>query len=450
MANNRKLACIVLAAGKGTRMKSSLPKPLHPIAGLPMVNHVIRAAEELAPEKIVVVIGNDMPQMAEAVAPHATCIQQVVNGTGGAVLAAKEHFAGFDGDILILFGDAPLVTPENLRRMVETRRQLPAVGLAYCGMRVAAPNPYGRMIMDDDGTLKRIVENKDATEEQRKIDLCYGGLLCADGAKLFEWLSQITNDNAQKEYYLTDLPQIARKDNRTTLVVEVSAEDMEGANNRVELAKLEHLMQQRLRQKHMLNGATLIAPETVFFSYDTAIGYDVVIEPNVFFGKGVTVGNNVTIHASSHITGASIADHAEIGPFARLRSGTNVSEEAVVGNFVEIKNTTLRKGAKAKHLTYLGDADIGEKSNIGAGTITCNYDGFLKYKTTIGKEAFIGSNTVLLPPLNIGNGVYTGAGSVISEDLPDNALGISRAPQLVKEGWATEFRRKKMIEKAKK
>lgn len=447
---NRKLACIVLAAGKGTRMKSSLPKPLHAVAGLPMVNHVIRAAEELSPEKIIVVIGNDMPQMADAVAPHTTCIQQTVNGTGGAVLAAQEHFLGFDGDILILYGDAPLVTSDTLRRMVDIRRQFPAVGLTYSGMRVAAPNPYGRMIMDDDGTLKRIVENKDATEEQRKIDLCYGGLVCADGTKLFEWLSQITNDNAQKEYYLTDLPQIARKDNRTTLVVEVDAEDMEGANNRVELSKLEHLMQQRLRNKHMVNGATLLVPETVYFSYDTVIGQDVTIEPNVFFGKGVSVGNNVTIKSFSHLVETIIEDEAQIGPFSRTRPGSKICEKAKLGSFAETKNTTLASGAQANHFAYLGDADVGENANIGAGTITCNYDGFTKSRTKIGSNSFIGCNSSLIAPVEIGHGAYIAGGSTISKNVPDNALGITRAPQLIKEGWATEFRRKKMVEKAKK
>lgn len=450
MTAQRKLACIVLAAGKGTRMKSALPKPLHPVAGLPMVNHVINAAEALNPEKIVVVIGPDMPEMAEAVKPHTTAIQEVPNGTGGAALAARAHLKGFDGDILIVFGDMPLMTTETIRRVADIRAQFPAVGLTFAGVVNHEHNTYGRMVLDDDGSLKKIVEYKDASEEERKITLCNAGIVCADGAKLFDWLSQIGNDNVQKEYYLTDLPQIARKDNRLSHVVEVPLSDMEGANTRVELSKLEGLMQKRLREKHMLGGATLLSPSTVFFNYDTVVGQDVTIEPNVFFGPGVTVANNVTIHANSHIAGADIAEGAHIGPFARLRPGSKIGREAKVGNFVETKNTTLGAGAKANHLTYLGDAEVGEKANIGAGTITCNYDGFLKYKTKIGKEAFVGSNSALVAPVTIGNGAFVAAGSTVSEDVPDNALGITRAPQLNKEGWATEFRRKKIKEKAQK
>jgi bifunctional UDP-N-acetylglucosamine pyrophosphorylase/glucosamine-1-phosphate N-acetyltransferase len=446
----KKIACIILAAGKGTRMKSALPKPLHPVAGVPMVQHVIAAAEGLSPERIVVVIGPDMPEMTAAVHPHQTAIQPAPNGTGGAALAARDALKDFDGDILVVFGDSPLITTAALQRIIDIRRQFPAVGLTFSGMRPADPGRYGRMVLDDDGTLKKIVEFKDANTEEKAITLCNGGIVAADGAKLFGWLAQIGNDNAQGEYYLTDLPPIARKDNRQTLVVEIDAEELAGANTRVELAALEAAMQQRLREKHMLNGATLIDPASVFFCADTVIGQDVVIEPNVFFGPGVSVADNVTIHAYSHIAGAHIGHSAEIGPFARLRKGTQLHEKTVIGNFVEIKNTTLRSGAKAKHLTYLGDADVGEKSNIGAGSITCNYDGFMKYKTVIGKEAFVGSNTILLPPVTIGNGAYTGAGSIIGKDVPDNALGITRAPQINKDGWAPEFRQKKMKEKAKK
>jgi len=447
---SKKIACIVLAAGKGTRMKSALPKPLHPVAGAPMVQHVIAAAEGLSPERIVVVIGPDMPEMAAAVHPHQTAAQAAPNGTGGAALAARETLKDFDGDILVIFGDSPLITTASLQRMVDIRRQFPAVGLTFSGLRPADPGRYGRMVLDDDGTLKKIVEFKDANAEEKAITLCNGGIVAADGTKLFDWLSQIGNDNAQGEYYLTDLPPIARKDNRQTLVVEIDADELAGANTRVELAALELAMQQRLREKHMLNGATLVHPDSVFFCADTAIGQDVVIEPNVFFGPGVSVADNVTIHAYSHIEGTQIAKGAQIGPFARLRPGTRIGEGAKVGNFVETKNTHLGKGAKANHLTYLGDAEIGDKTNIGAGVITCNYDGFLKYKTTVGSEAFIGSNTALVAPVSIGTGAIIGAGSTITQNVPDNALGITRAPQINKEGWAPEFRQKKMKEKAKK
>ena len=447
---SKKIGIIVLAAGKGTRMKSALPKPLHRVAGRSMVGHVIAAAEGLNPDRIVVVVGPDMPQMAEAVKPHATAIQPSVNGTGGAALAAKEHFKGFDGDILVVFGDTPLVTTETMQRMVDMRRQLPAIGLTFSGMRPSDPARYGRMVMDDDGTLKKIVEFKDAGPDEKKITLCNGGIVCADGAKLFDWLAQVGNDNAQKEYYLTDLPPIARKDNRTTHVVEIDPAEMEGINSRAELAHVEALMQQRLRARHMANGATLTDPSSVFFSFDTAVGQDVVIGPNVVFGPGVTIANNAEILPFCHIEGASVGEGAHIGPYARLRPGTTVGADAKVGNFVETKSAQIGAGAKASHLTYLGDCEVGEKANIGAGTITCNYDGFMKHKTKIGKEAFIGSNTALIAPVTIGHGAIIGAGSSIGKNVPDNALGITRAPQVNKDGWATEFRRNKIKEKAKK
>jgi bifunctional UDP-N-acetylglucosamine pyrophosphorylase/glucosamine-1-phosphate N-acetyltransferase len=447
---SKKLACIILAAGKGTRMKSALPKPLHEIAGRAMVSHVVASCEALNPDKIVVVIGPDMQQVAENVKPHATAIQQVANGTGGAALAAREHFRNFDGDILVVFSDTPLVTTETMQRMVDLRRQIPAIGLTYSAFRPADPGKYGRMVMDDDGTLKKIIEWKDATEEQRKITLCNGGIVCGDGTKLFDWLSQVGNDNAQKEYYLTDLPPIARKDNRTTHVVEISEEETAGVNSREDLANLERLMQKRLRKLHMANGATLVDPDSVFFCHDTVVGQDVTIEPNVFFGPDVSIGNGAVIHAYSHIEGAQIGANAEIGPFARLRPGTKLHEKTVIGNFVEIKNTTLSPGAKAKHLTYLGDADVGEKSNIGAGSITCNYDGFMKYRTVIGKDVFIGSNTILLPPLTVGDGAITAAGTILSQDVPSDALAISRTPQVNKDGWAPKFKELKKAQKAEK
>lgn len=447
---SKKIACIILAAGKSTRMKSAVPKPLHNVAGRAMVRHVIAAAEGLSPEKIVVVTGPDMPAMAEAVTPHATAIQQVANGTGGAALAAAGHLKGFDGDILIVFGDTPLVTTDSMRRMIDIRRQFPAVGLTFSGMRPADPGSYGRMVLDEDGSLKKIVEFKDASPAEKEITLCNGGIVCADGAKLFEWLAQVGNDNAQKEYYLTSLPAIARHDNRTTHVVEIDAGEMTGANTRAELAGLERLMQERLRRKHMDNGATLTDPGSVFFSHDTVIGRDVTIGPNVVFGPGVTVADNAEILPFCHIDGAQIESGAHVGPFARLRPGAKIGEEAKVGNFVEVKNASLGRKSKANHLAYLGDAAVGENSNVGAGTITCNYDGFMKHKTVIGRDVMIGSNTALIAPVTIGNGAVVAAGSTIKNDVPDNALGITRAPQINKDGWAPEYRQKKIKEKAKK
>ncbi len=444
---NRKIGCIVLAAGEGKRMKSALPKPLHQVAGRAMVLHVIAAAEALSPEKIVVVVGPGMKQMEDAVRPHKTAVQQQVNGTGGAVIAAKEHFRNFDGDILILYGDTPLVTTATLQRMIDIRRQFPAVGLTFSGMRVTEPNNYGRMVLDEDGTLRKIVEFRDATAEEKKITLCNGGIVSADGAKLFDWLDQIGNDNAQGEYYLTDLPLIARKDNRLTHVVEVPAEEMDGVNSRIDLARIEKLCQNRLRARHMLNGATLIDPETVYFSFDTQTGRDVVIEPNVFFGANVTVHDGAHILAHCHIAGAEIGAGASVGPFARLRPGTKIGKGAKVGNFVEAKNARLGDGVKAGHLSYLGDAEIGENANIGAGTITCNYDGYEKHQTKIGKDAFIGSNTALIAPVSVGDGAITAAGSAIGEDVPAGALGLARAAQVNKTGWAKAFRNEKTKKK---
>ncbi len=431
-------------------MRSDLPKPLHPVAGLPMLQHVIRTAESLKPEKIVVVVGPDMPEMAESAKPHAVAIQKVANGTGGAALAAEEYFQGFDGDILVLFGDAPLITTQSLQRLLDARRLTPAVGIVYAAMEHQNPGRYGRMILDEDGTLKKIIEYKDATEAERHIRICNGGILAADGAKFFSWLKQIGNDNSQKEYYLTDLPPIARKDNRTSHIVMTEKEEMAGANTRAELAELEKMMQKRLREKHMDNGATLIDPDSVFFSADTIIGRDVTIGPNVFFGTKVVIADHVIIHPFSHIEGTEIKSGAEVGPFARLRPSSHIGEDAKVGNFVETKNTVLGKGAKASHLSYLGDADIGEKANIGAGTITCNYDGFMKHRTVIGNESFIGSNTALIAPVTVGKGAVIAAGSTISKDVPDNALGITRAPQINKDGWAPDYKQKKMRQKAKK
>lgn len=447
---SEKLACIILAAGKGTRMKSSLPKPLHPVAGRSMVEHVLAAARELNPEKIVVVIGPDMEDVADAVAPWPCAIQVTANGTGGAVLAAKQELEHFDGDIAVLFSDTPLITPDTIRAMIDKRREKPETGLVYSGMMPDDPGQYGRMVLNDDGTLDRIVEYRDATDEERRIRLCNGGILCADGSRLFDWLGKIGNDNDQGEYYLTDLPPIARAENRDTRVAEAPAEEMEGINSRADLAKLEKMAQRRLREKAMENGVTLTDPDSVFFCHDTQLGQDVTIGPNVVFGPGVTVADNVTIHPFCHLEGVAIKAHASVGPFARLRPGTQIGEHAKIGNFVELKNAVMGDGAKASHLSYLGDATIGAKSNIGAGTITCNYDGFLKYKTTIGDGAFIGSNTALVAPIEIGRGAIVGAGSTLSKDIPEDSLAVERSKAKVFEDWATEFREKKSKEKAQK
>ncbi len=449
MAN--KLGCIILAAGKGSRMKSDIPKPLHKVAGLSMVKHVIKNTKALKPEKIVVVIGNDMPEMAAEVKLHADiAIQEVANGTGGAVLAAEEHFKNFDGDILVLYGDSALIKTETIQKILDSHRSSPQIGVTFSGMRPEDPARYGRMILNAQGNLERIVEFKDATDEEKKITLCNGGVVCADGTKLFEWQKQIDNNNAQKEYYLTDLTIIANKNGRTANAIEVPVEEMRGADSRIELANSENTMQQRLRKQHMDNGATLIDPNTTYFSHDTVIGRDVIIEPNVFFGENVTVANNVIIKANSHIEGTAIGEGAEIGPFARIRPGTKIGKRAKVCNFVEMKKTTIGNNTKIKHLSYIGDTTIGDNSNVGAGTITCNYDGFQKHKTTIGNNVFIGANSTLLPPLTIEDDAMVGAGSVINLDVEAEALAITRADTRIISKWGKRFRERKQQEKDSK
>jgi bifunctional UDP-N-acetylglucosamine pyrophosphorylase/glucosamine-1-phosphate N-acetyltransferase len=442
----RALAVIVLAAGKGTRMRSALPKVLHKVAGRAMVGHVVAAAETLGAERVVVVIAPGMDSVATAVKPHPVAIQESQNGTADAVKAARGALAGFTGDVLILYGDCPLIRAETLARMRAERRD---EAVTVLGMRVAPPTPYGRLVLAADGTLDRIVEALDAKEAERQIDLCNTGIMVIDGARLFGLVDSIGNDNAKGEYYLTDIVEAARRTGSACRVVEAPEEEALGVNSRVELAVAEGRMQERLRRKAMDEGATLIDPASVFLSYDTVLGRDVTVEPNVVFGPGVRVGDGVEIRAFSHIEKAEIEAGAIIGPYARLRPGASIGEGAHIGNFVEIKNARIDRGAKANHLSYIGDADVGAGANIGAGTITCNYDGFGKYRTEIGAGAFIGSDTTLVAPVRVGAGAFTGAGSTVTEDVPDDALAIARGRQAVKAGWAAEFRAKQTAKKLK-
>ena len=440
------LAVIVLAAGKGTRMRSALPKVLHKVAGRSMVGHVIAAAEALGAERVVVVVAPGMDDVAAAVKPHATAIQRSQNGTADAVKAAREALTGFAGDVLILYGDCPLIQADTLARMRAERRD---EAITVLGIRVPPPTAYGRLVLGSDGTLERIVETLDANEAERRIDLCNTGIMLIDGSKLFGLLDSIGNANAKGEYYLTDIVEMARKAGSTCRVVEAPEEEALGVNSRSELAVAEARMQDRLRRKAMDEGATLIDPATVFLSFDTQLGRDVTVEPSVFFGPGVKIGDGVEIRAFSHIEKAEVEAGAIIGPYARLRPGASVGEGAHIGNFVVIKNARIDKGAKANHLSYIGDADVGAGANIGAGTITCNYDGFGKYRTQIGAGAFIGSDTTLVAPVKVGAGAFTGAGSTITEDIPDDALAVARGRQAVKPGWAAEFRAKQKARKAK-
>ncbi|HKX09981.1 MAG TPA: bifunctional UDP-N-acetylglucosamine diphosphorylase/glucosamine-1-phosphate N-acetyltransferase GlmU [Stellaceae bacterium] len=434
------LAVIVLAAGDGTRMKSARPKVLHEIAHRPMLRHVLDATAALQPERTLVVIGKDMAAVAAAAAPAETVVQSPPLGTGHAVKVALEALGDFAGDVLVLVGDAALITAETLTSLIAERRRAPEAAVAVLGMRVSEPNAYGRLVIAADGSLEAIVETRDATPEQRKITLCNSGVIVLDGRHARALVGAIENKNAKREYYLTDTVAIARKRGLVCRTIEAPAEETAGVNSQAELAVAEATMQQRLRARHMAAGVTLIDPTTVYFSADTVVGRDTVIEPSVIFGLGVRIGEGVEIRAMSHIAGATIGDGAIVGPFARLRPGTELAAKVHVGNFVEVKAARLGEGSKANHLAYIGDAVVGRAVNIGAGTITCNYDGFLKHETRIEDGAFIGSNAALVAPVTIGADAIVGAGSVITRDVPADALALGRGEQVEKSGAARVLR----------
>ncbi|HWL47962.1 MAG TPA: bifunctional UDP-N-acetylglucosamine diphosphorylase/glucosamine-1-phosphate N-acetyltransferase GlmU [Sphingomonadaceae bacterium] len=436
-------AAIVLAAGQGTRMRSARHKVLHPIAGRPMIGHVLAALESLGPATTVLVLGAGREQVEAEVttAKNLTAVTQAEQlGTGHAVRQAEAALAGFSGAVLILYGDVPLVSPETMRRMLVRLAEPDAPVAVVLGFRPDDAAAYGRIIATPEGTIERMVEYKDASAEERAVTLCNSGLMAVRADDLWRLLGGVGNANAAGEYYLPDIVMLAAGEGRRSAVIEAEAWEVAGVNSRAELAAVEAAWQTRRRARAMAEGATLIAPETVWFSHDTALGRDVTIEPNVVFGPGVTVADGAVIHGFSHIAGAAIGAGAEIGPFARLRPGAEIGETAKVGNFVEVKKARLGKGAKANHLTYLGDAEVGAGANIGAGTITCNYDGFLKYRTNIGVGAFIGSNSALVAPVTIGDGAIVAAGSVVTRDVPAEALTIGRTAQENKPGWATSFR----------
>ena len=448
---DRTCLSIVLAAGEGTRMKSSLPKVLHQVAGLPLVCHVVKAVQGTGKSDVALVVGRgaDKVQTAvEKVADAVSAFEQTERlGTAHAVLAAREAIArGYD-DLLIVFGDTPLIEAQSLQA---ARSQL-AEGsdVVVIGFRPASPQGYGRLI-EEDGKLVAIVEDKEATDAQKNIGFCNGGLMAVRGAHALALLDAVDNKNAKGEYYLTDIVGLAHEKGLNVTALEVPVDNVIGINNRAELAEAENIWQNRKRQDMMLAGVTLIAPETVFFSHDTLIEADVIIEPNVFFGPGVHVASGALIHAFSHIEGANIGEKAEIGPFARLRPGANLGEKSKVGNFCEVKNAEVGKGAKINHLTYIGDAIVGASSNIGAGTITCNYDGYNKYKTVIGENAFVGSNSSLVAPVEIGDNAYIASGSTITDNVPADALAFGRARQETKEGRGKALREKYAAIKAAK
>ncbi len=449
MTATRPLAVIILAAGQGTRMKSAKHKVLHPVAGRPMLLHLLASVAELQPERQVVVVGAGREQVEAAVAGTGAVIavQEQQLGTGHAVAQAHDSLAGFAGDILILYGDVPLVRAETMRAMLDRLNMGDELRAVVLGFRPEDAGAYGRIITDGHGIIGKMVEYKDADAAERAVTLCNSGLMAVRSTDLFVLLDQIGNHNAAGEYYLPDIVMLP---GAQSAVIETEAWEVAGVNSRQEQAVIEGAWQDRRRSEAMRDGVTLIAPETVFFSYDTQLGRDVVVEPNVVFGPGVKVADNVTIRAFSHLEGANIGQGAEIGPYARLRPGAVIGAKAKIGNFVEIKKAELSEGAKVNHLSYIGDATIGAGANIGAGTITCNYDGFFKYRTEIGAGAFIGSNSALVAPVKIGAGAIVGAGSVVTKDVEADALCLVRPAQDGKPGWAARFRARMQARKAAK
>ncbi|MFK5979090.1 MAG: bifunctional UDP-N-acetylglucosamine diphosphorylase/glucosamine-1-phosphate N-acetyltransferase GlmU [Rhizobiaceae bacterium] len=440
-SSDRTCLTIILAAGEGTRMRSDMSKVLHPVAGLPMVNHVMEAASEAGGSALAVVVGNQAERVAEAVTSRNGEAQIFVQterlGTGHAVLAAREAIDKSYDDILILYGDVPLTRPETL---LELRGLLAdGVDVAVLGFRTDSPTGYGRLL-EKDGELVAIREHKDASEYERQVKFCNGGIMAFSGKEALSLLDGISNDNVKQEYYLTDIVEVACSRNLKVVAIEADEAEIIGVNNRVELAQVEALWQQRKRETLMLSSVAMSAPETVFFHFDTQVEGDVTIEPNVVFGPEVIIKSGANIRAFSHLEGANVGNDVVVGPYARLRPGAELLAGSKVGNFCEIKKAVIEEGAKVNHLSYVGDARVGAGANIGAGTITCNYDGMNKHFTDIGKNAFIGSNSSLVAPVKIGDGGFVASGSVITEDVPDDAMGIGRGRQTVKEKYGTKIR----------
>jgi bifunctional UDP-N-acetylglucosamine pyrophosphorylase/glucosamine-1-phosphate N-acetyltransferase len=444
----RACAVVVLAAGQGTRMKSALPKVLHPIAGLPMLGHVLATAAALKAARTVVVVAPGMDQVAAAAKPAAIAIQQKQLGTGDAVKAARAALKGFAGDVLVLFGDTPLLRAETLRAVLDALDEKTAV--AVLGFKPEGANEYGRLVTKAGGVLERIVEWRDASAKERRIPLCNSGVMAVRGEHLFGLLDSLKANNAKGEFYLTDIVALARKQKLRARVVEGAAEDLLGVNSRADLAAAEALLQQRLRAAAMADGVTMADPSTVYLSADTKLARDVSLGPNVFFGPGVSVGEGTVIRAFCHMEGAAVGKNCIIGPFARLRPGAQLADAVHIGNFCEIKAAKIERGAKVNHLSYIGDARVGHDSNIGAGTITCNYDGYDKHVTDIGANVFVGSDVAFVAPLTIGDGAVIGAGSVVTKDVPADALAITRAEERQVAAGGARYRARKQALKADK
>ncbi len=433
------VSLIVLAAGMGTRMNSDLPKVLHKVAAAPLLHHAIAAGRSLDPSRIVVVTGHGAEAVARAARDYDEACEAVLQepqlGTAHAVAQAAPLLAAAEGEAIVLYGDTPFIRPETLEAMIEARSRH---GVVVLGFTARDPGRYGRLVTAGD-QLERIVEFKDATEEERAITLCNSGVICAEAKVLFSLVAAVGNDNKAQEFYLTDIVEIARKRGLSAGVVVCDEAETLGVNTRAQLAEAEVAFQSRARAEALENGVTLTAPETVFFALDTHVGRDAIIGPHVLFGPGVTIESGAEIKGFCHLEGCHVSRGADVGPFARLRPGAELAEDVHVGNFVEIKNSVLDEGVKVGHLTYIGDADVGEFTNIGAGTVTCNYDGVLKHRTRIGKRAFIGSDTMLVAPVTVGDGAMTASGSVVTEDVPAEALAVARSRQVNKLGFATKF-----------
>ena len=446
MTRTNEFAVVILAAGQGTRMRSDTHKVLHPIAGKPMLMHLLDTVQAMGAARQVVVVGKGRSQLVAALAGRGvtTALQAEQKGTAHAVQMAREALDGFDGPVLVLYGDTPFVTAETLQRMLARLGATDDPGVVVMASSPDDGKTYGRVIVEagvaGGDRIARMVEYKDASPDERAVKLCNSGMMAVGARDLFKWLDEVGNDNVAHEYYLPDVVNVAARSGRLPVAIEGEPFETAGVNSRAELAHLELDWQRRRREEALEAGATLIDPESVWFSADTALGRDCTIEPHVVFGPGVRIADGATIRAFSHIEGARIASGCEVGPFARLRPGTVLGANVKVGNFVEVKKAEVAAGAKINHLSYIGDASVGAKANIGAGTITCNYDGFAKHRTVIGAGAFIGSNSALVAPVTIGDGAIVGAGSVITKNVADDSLAVARGEQRGFVGWAKKFR----------
>ena len=442
------LAVIVLAAGHGTRMKSEVPKVLHEVAGCPMLRHVLDTVEMVSPTKIVVVIGPDMEEVESICQAHIVVVQEERLGTGHAVLQARESLEGFAGNILVVFGDTPLVTPDTILLMKQALNEEGNAALAVLGFELESPKGYGRIRCKKDGTVESIVEELEANKEDKQITLCNSGAMIFRAEVMFRELIKVGNQNVKGEYYLTDLISLVQDSGGNVGLVVGLPDELQGINSRIDLANAEAVMQSRLRTRAMAAGVTLIDPRTTWLSMDTIFGRDVTVGPNVFLGKSVEVGDRVEIKAFSHLEGVKLGNDVAVGPFARLRPDTVIGSGAKVGNFVEIKASQIGKAAKVSHLSYIGDSNVGKDVNIGAGTITCNYDGVAKHLTRIGDGAFIGSNSALVAPVSIGENSIVGAGSVVTRDVEQDELSVTRAEQKHLKGGAKRWRRRRSTDKS--